>query len=170
MLDFDALRQKINNADSEMKKNIGHIRTLKEDAERVSAIAGNPMPLLNELDHKFEQATKLSKIDVSFLFLATALQVVRQYFVTNFKERLDHGPAGEDAKKMEGKVLGKETKLEKEARMNSTHPWYRPSIEEVSFNPVPFDQTANIKGGGFEHKAKTPGMAQFWDEYLALLT
>ena len=43
--------------------------------------------------------------------------------------------------------------------MNGTHSWYRPSIQEVTFNPVPFDQTTGITGlgGGFEHRARTPG-------------
>jgi large-conductance mechanosensitive channel len=159
MLDFDELRQKLDNADTEMKKNIGHLGTMKKDAERVSKIAGNPSIVINDIDRKFEQATKLSGIDVTFLFLAVALQVVRQYLVTNFKERKGHNEAAEDAKKTEEKVLGEETESEKEDRMNTTHSWYRPSIEEVTLNPVPLDQTMGLAGlgGAFEHRAKTPG-------------
>jgi len=87
------------------------------------------------------------------------LQVVRQYFFTNFKERLGHNDAAKDAKSNEEKILGKETKTDREDRMNSTHRWYHPSIEEVTFNPVPFDQTMGLEGlgGAFEHRAKTPG-------------
>jgi hypothetical protein len=84
---------------------------------------------------------------------------VRQYFFTNFKERQDHNDAAKEAKQKEEKKYGKETKEEKKERMNAKHKWYHPSIKEVTFNPVPFDQTTGLKGlgGAFEHRAKTPG-------------
>ena len=159
MLDFDELRETVNDVDSKMKKNIGHLGTMAKDAERVSIVAKNAAFIITDIDRQFEQATKLTSIDITFLFLATALQVARQYFFTNFKERLDHDDAAKDAKKFEKKVLGKETKLEKTERMDTTHSWYRPSIKEVTFNPVPFDITAGVEGlgGAFEHRAKTPG-------------
>jgi len=163
MLDFDELRNKLNDVDNNMKKNIGHLGTMSRDAERVSNIAKNAPSVINDIDRKFEQATQLTGIDISFLFLAVALQVVRQYFVTNFKERSDHDDAAKPAKKEEEKKLGKETKEEKNARKEATHAWYRPSIEEVTFNPVPFDQIIGLKkfgvkiGGPFAHRAKTPG-------------
>jgi hypothetical protein len=159
MLDFDELRNTLNDADKQMKKNIGHLGTLAKDAERVSITAKNASLIITDIDRKFEQATKLTGIDVTFLFLATALQVARQYLVTNFKERSGHNEAAKDAKETEEKVLGKETAEGKNDRKNSTHWWYHPSIEEVTFNPVPFDQTAGLEGlgGAFEHRAKTPG-------------
>jgi hypothetical protein len=159
MLDFDELRGTLNDADSKMKKNIGHLGTMAKDAERVSEVAKNAPSIIADIDRKFEQATKLSGIDITFLFLATALQVARQYFFTNFKERLDHNKAAKDAKNIEKKVFGKENKSEKIERMDDTHLWYWPSKDEVKFNPVPFDITAGVEGlgGGFEHRAKTPG-------------
>jgi hypothetical protein len=91
--------------------------------------------------------------------------VARQYFLTNFQERLDHNSAAKDTKKIEKDALegreinGKTLVNDKEARQIEKHKWYHPSIEEVSFNPVPFDITAGLEGlgGGFEHRAKTPG-------------
>jgi hypothetical protein len=159
MLDYDDLRDTLNDIDSEMKKINNNLGIMAKDAERVSKIAGNASSVINDIDRKFEQATHLTGIDATFLFLATALQVVRQYFITNFKERMDHDDAAKDSKKTEKKVLGTETGEEKSDRMNDTHSWYRPSIEEVTFNPVPFDQTAGLEGlgGAFEHRAKTPG-------------
>jgi hypothetical protein len=35
------LRQKLNNVDSQMKENIGHLGTMAKDAERVSVFAKN---------------------------------------------------------------------------------------------------------------------------------
>jgi hypothetical protein len=159
MLDFDELRTTVNDTDSQMKKNIGHLGTMAKDARRVSEVAKNAAVIIDNIDRQFEEKTKLIKIDIGFLFLAVALQVVRQYLVTNFKERVDDGEAAKDAKKIEKTVLGKETGAEKADRMNSSHLWYHPSLEEVMFNPVPFDQTAGLTGlgGAFEHRAKTLG-------------
>jgi len=159
MLDFDELRSTLNDVDSSMKKNISHLGTMAKDAERVSKIARDAPFVINDIDRKFEEVTKLTRIDITFLFFAVALQVVRQYFLTNFKERQDHNDAAKDAKKKEEKKFGKETKEQKKERMNAKHKWYQPSIEEVTFNPVPFDQTVGLEGlgGAFEHRAKTPG-------------
>jgi hypothetical protein len=159
MIDYRKLRQEVNDIDSSMKATIGHIGTMAKDAERVSETARNAGKIIADIDRKFEQATKLTSIDISFLFLAVALQVARQYFFTNFKERLGDQDAAKDSKKIEEDWLGKETKTEAKDRRNSTHSWYRPSLQEVTFNPVPFDQTTGLVGlgGAFEHRAKTPG-------------
>ncbi|GHU01205.1 hypothetical protein FACS1894147_00620 [Spirochaetia bacterium] len=159
MLDYEKLRRNVNDIDASMQKTIGNLGTMAKDAERVSNIAKNASIIISDIDRKFEQVTKLSAIDISFLFLAVALQVVRQYFFTNFKERPGDQEAAKGAKNIEKKVLGKETKEARLERMNDTHSWYRPSLEEVMFNPVPFDITAGLSGlgGAFEHRAKTPG-------------
>jgi hypothetical protein len=159
MLDFGELRQSINDADTKMRKNIGHLVTMEKDAKRVGEIAKNASVYISDIDRKFEQMTKLTGIDITFLFFAVAFQLARQYLITNFKERADHQEAAKPSKKIEEKVLGKESKEESQARKNSTHSWYRPSFEEVTFNPVPFDITTGVEGlgGAFEHRAKTPG-------------
>ena len=159
MINSRKLKETLQDAKSDIHTNIGNMHVIANDAERVSSIAKNAHIIISNIDRQFEQATKLTGIDIGFLFFATALQVVRQYFITNFKERTAHNVADRDAKKIGQKILGKKTKTERTERMNSTHAWYRPSQQEVTFNPVPFDQTTGIKGlgGGFEHRAKTPG-------------
>ena len=156
MLDYDGLR---NNLNSSYTKLTNGLEKRIKDNERICIIAKNPSVVINNIDRKFEQATKLSSIDVSFLFLAIALQVVRQYLITNFKERLSHDIAAKSTKNFEKNILGTETNKERIDRINKTHRWYHPSIKEVSFNPVPFDQTIGLEGlgGAFEHRAKTPG-------------
>ena len=163
MPNFSDLRKKLNNIDTNMKKNIGHLGNLSKDAQRVSDIAKNAPLIIDDIDRKFEQITKLTRIDIIFLFLAIALQVVRQYLITNFKERKGDQDAAKDSKEIEKKILGEETKEEKKDRMNKKHKWYHPSIEEVTFNPVPFDQVIGLSnfniniGGAFKHRASTPG-------------
>jgi hypothetical protein len=163
MIDYKKMRQTMNEVDSNMQTTIGHIGTMAKDAERVSLVAKNANIIIADIDRKFEQVTKLTKTDIVFLFLAVALQVARQYFFTNFKERSGHNEAAKGAKKIENSILGRETSGQKNERLNTTHGWYHPSLEEVTFNPVPFDQTFGLTklgvslGGAFEHRAKTLG-------------
>lgn len=98
----------------------------------------------------FEKKTKLNKVDMGFLLTATALQCVRQYFLTPFRERVDDQTA---AKNTAGKL---------KEHSDRSHRYYSPSLEEVISNPVPFDANqgspgALVGGGNFGHRGVTPG-------------
>jgi hypothetical protein len=159
MKKYDALRKQLNDAASGAKTALGNLNTVADEAGRISRVARDAHIIIEDIDKQFEEKTKLTKVDIGFLFFAVALQVARQYFFTNFKERTGHNEAAKDAKQIERTILGKETKSDGTDRKNSTHSWYRPSLPEVMFNPVPFDQTTGLEGlgGAFEHRAKTPG-------------
>lgn len=83
--------------------------------------------------------------------MAVALQCVRQYFLTDFKERLDD------------KTAAKNTKGHTEEHSHRSHRLYHPSIDEIRKNPVPFDSIYGSAkyglgiGGGYNHRAKTLG-------------
>lgn len=117
-----------------------HMQVIAEESARVAEVAANAEQILDEIDEKFEKCTGLNKLDVSFLFLAVALQVVRQYTLTKFPERLDDG------------VAANNTKGHGVEHSNRKHRYYNPSLEEIISNPVPFDANmgANgaLKGGG----------------------
>ena len=115
---------------------------------RVADVAHNAEIIIKNLDEEFEAQTKLRGKDISFLFFATALQCVRQYLLTDFKERLGHDEA-------EKGVLGKDKfdphdlKARKEAGLETRHhKWYQPSLEEIILHPVPFDTTKGGKNFG----------------------
>jgi len=127
------------------------MRIIAKDAERVSIVAKDVHIIIKDIDRQFATATKLNKVDISFLFFAVALQVVRQYFLTNFKERLDDQTAA------------KQTKGHTKEHSDRSHKWYRPDLNEIISNPVPFDTTFGSPdfdlnmGGGFNHRSSTLG-------------
>jgi hypothetical protein len=84
------MKADLHEAHTQVLEGVDNIRTIAKDAERVSLVAKNANIIIQDIDRQFEQATKLTKIDIAFLFLAVALQVARQYFFTNFKERSGH--------------------------------------------------------------------------------
>lgn len=58
------------------------------EAGRVSNIVENTNQILDDLDERFCKQTGLTGTDVAFLFLATGLQIARQYLLSNEKCRL----------------------------------------------------------------------------------
>lgn len=102
-----------------------------EDIAKAVAHYGENIDLI---DREFKSQTKMNGVDIGFLITATALQCVRQYLFTDFRERLDDQTA---AKNTEGHI---------EEHSDRKHQYYRPSLKEVITNPVPFD--ANIGANG----------------------
>jgi hypothetical protein len=147
MLDFDELRKKLNNADSEMKKNIGHLGTMAKDAERVSIIAKNPTSVINDINRKFEEATKLTGLDITLLFIAVALHLARQYFQPKISIKTDANITDQPFNEMEKKLFGTFSKDDLE---KMKHNWYNPSWDEVVGNPVPFDIQFGGGKSGFD--------------------
>ena len=129
----------------------GHMQMIADESARVAEVAANAEQILDEIDEKFEKCTGLNKLDVSFLFLAVALQVVRQYTLVKFSKRLDDQTAANN-------TIG-----HGEEHSNRKHKYYNPSLIEICGSkklkippcPVPFD--ANIGANGALRGGKQMG-------------
>lgn len=144
-------------------------KQIEEENERVGKLCEDPETMLSEINKKFEKATKLCGTDISFLFLATALQVIKQYAVTKFPIRLNDQEAAKAAKPMEDRQIehykerGYVTDEELGAfERNRKHRLYNPSLAEILINPVPFDANNGANGalagyGKLGHRGATPG-------------
>ena len=134
---------------------LDHTEQIADEYHRVTEYSKSPAVIINEIDSQFESATRLSKTDIAFLFVATALQCVRQYVLTPFTERVNDQEAAKAVK-------------EHEEHSNRSHRHYNPSLQEIITNPVPFDTALGSgKGRKFEgalsdfgylgHRGATPG-------------
>jgi hypothetical protein len=117
---------------------------------RVADFAHNPKRTFIDLDVEFERQTGLTKVDIAFLFFATAAQCIRQYILTGFPERLDDQAAANA------------TKGHTEEHSNRSHQWYNPTLKEIITNPVPFDAMYgspdfDLSLSGRTHRRKTLG-------------
>lgn len=120
---------------------ISEMEKYRDETERVRDILERTPEILEDLDRQFEHTTGLSKVDIAFLFTAIGLQLVRQYFVTQFPTRLDDQTS---AKNTVGHI---------EEHSNRQHRYYNPSLKEIITNPVPFDANINSNGalkGGYK--------------------
>lgn len=121
------------------------------DAQHTALYAKYSDTLIDRIDATFESATKLNKLDISFLLLATALQCVRQYVIGTITQRVGD------------KEAASKTPFHNNEHSDRRHRLYNPSVEEITTNPVPFDAIYGSKdfglniGGGFHHRARTLG-------------
>ena len=128
-----------------------HLDQIIAEQQRVNNYSRAPMALVEEIDQQFEQATQLTGVDVSFLFVAVALQCLRQYLLTRIPERLDDKAAADAVKGHR-------------EHSDRSHRLYNPSLVEIIANPVPFDATMGaakysaLEGfGALGHRGATPG-------------
>ena len=116
---YKDLKKKSDNAFNEINNSLNDMNVLAETSKRASATAKNAHIIINDIDRQFSQVTKLNNVDISFLFLATALQCVRQYLLTNFETRVSDKEA---AKNTQGKTM---------EHSNRGNILYCPNINEI---------------------------------------
>lgn len=134
LMTYNELKERRKLVSTEIQKTLSNMETIRMETQRVEYVAHNAESILDDLDAQFEEKTGLTKIDVTFLFFAVALQVARQYLITKFPTRLSDQEAANN------------TFGHKEEYSDRTHRLYNPSLEEIITNPVPFD--ANIGADG----------------------
>jgi len=139
---------------SDLRISKGHLEQIGDEYHRVTELSHAPMVVINEIDKQFAKATKLNDVDIAFLFVAAALQCIRQYIFTPAQEHLNNQEAANKVKS------GKE-------HSDRSHRLYNPSLEEIITNPVPFDITAGSRGvlkgyGSLGHRWATVGHNPLW--------
>ena len=117
------------------------------EAARLQNIAQHSDILIEKINLDFEKKTKLSKIDISFLLLAVAIQCVRQYLLPNDALKI----TAKDGDKLMQDTVGK------------TIGFIKPEWNEVLFQSVPYDavqigaHVSNTGISGATHRYKTLG-------------
>ena len=139
MKKYDTLKTQLNDAVAGAKTDIAHLNTIADEASRISIVARDADIIITDIDKQFEEKTKLTKVDIGFLFFATALQIARQFLQPKLTFRTDDTKAAEPFKQKEADKFGTLSDEEKEELKKTHHQWYNPSLKEVMFNKVPFD-------------------------------
>ena len=119
---------------SDISKIQNHLTQVADEYGRVADLSEKAESVVEQIDNDFKKKTGLDGTDITFLFIATGMQILRQYLVTKFPEREDDQTA---AKKVKG---------DHKEKSNRIHRYYNPSLDEIINNPVPFD--ANYGSGG----------------------
>lgn len=147
-------------ASSKLATSGKHLEQIAGEYHRVTELSYDAPGLIENLDRDFEKRTRLTGTDIGFLFVAVALQCMRQYILTLAPVRLGD------------KEAAKKVKPAKE-HSDRSHRLYNPSLEEIQRNPVPFDANRGSKNfssmidskkmtalkgfGALGHRGATPG-------------
>lgn len=89
--------------DERSDKTLRNMQKIADESNRVANVAHNARQILDDLDREFERQTKLNGLDITFMFVATAIQCARWYILDNSKFRLT---AEENANMVKGIVPG----------------------------------------------------------------
>ena len=74
---YDALRKKMDVSTAKIKSGTNKLTAVNNEMRRVADVAHNAEMIIDDIDAQFARATKLNKADITFLFVATALQCAR---------------------------------------------------------------------------------------------
>lgn len=100
MSTLEELKRQRESLDRRDKTILSNMDKIIQENYRVAEVAHNASIILDDLDREFESQTGLNRVDVTFLFFATALQCIRQYWLANEKFRFkDDQAAGKTIKK-----------------------------------------------------------------------
>ena len=83
-----AFKADVMDLDERTDKTLRNLQKVAEESNRVATVAHNAPKIFDDLDREFEQKTKLNGLDITFMFMATAIQCARCYILSNDKFRL----------------------------------------------------------------------------------
>ncbi len=136
----------------ERKEIVSEIKKEFNKTDKILELGIKSDEILETIESDFKEKTKLSKIDITILFIAVGLQVARQQLQKNYFTKESRPTDKESAGK---------TEYDRDQRGKG---YYKTSVAEILTNPVPFDtqngtgikESINL-GGGKGHRQATLG-------------
>lgn len=107
----------------------------------MNEVIANADSIIDTLDYKFETAVKIQKEDLPFLWIAVALQIVRQYMLS-FPERTAHNISDKEAHAIEDKIFSDERFIDTSGYKQR---YYYNPLNNIISKGVPYDTLKNSK-------------------------
>lgn len=161
MSKYDRLKKQKEESFQDIQQQSDNLSTLAAESYRVANVAHNAGALIKDLDRQFAEVTKLTPNDVSLLFLATSLHIVKWAILSvlyplllDYKTQLtpnnkrltdkagdEYSASAEETQKLNEKKekLIKQYNINKsKAEKDYSDTGYR-TVEQILFRPVPYD-------------------------------
>lgn len=162
-MDIEDLRKKRKELSSRSEQTLKNMETITSESFRVAEIAHNSKEILENLELEFQKQTGLNKVDVNFLFFATALQVIKWVLLSKLEEvsSNDNRISDTDGDRIVNKAKKYYSNKHNNWNMKKSKKEYK-SWKEIIFSSVPYDATKgapefNINMKGRYHRYKTLG-------------
>lgn len=127
----------------ERKEIVSEIKNEFNKTDKILELGIKSDEILEIIESDFKKKTKLSKIDITILFIAVGLQVARQQLQKNYFTK--------ESRLTDKESAGKKDDYDRDRRGKG---YYKTSIAEILTNPVPFD---TIKGTGIKENINLGG-------------
>lgn len=140
---YDNLRKKLNESTDKVKSGTDKLTAVNAEMRRVANVAHNAEVIINDIDEQFARATKLNKTDITFLFVATALQCVRWILMPSLDLDFKQTPPSERLTSQQGAQIEKREQKsflkdhEHDAIISSSMGFF--GWNEIIGAPVPYD-------------------------------
>ena len=140
---YDNLKKQLNTSTEKINSGTNKLTAVNTEMRRVADVAHNAQTIIDDIDERFAQATKLNKLDIAFLFAATALQCARWILMPSldldFKqtppnERLTSQQGAQIEKKQQKSFIDEHQNQEIIAGTGKYFGW-----NEIIGAPVPYD-------------------------------
>lgn len=135
--DLKAKRKKLKENTEKINRNMN---TIVEENYRVAKVAHDAKYLINDLENEFNRQTGLNGVDISFLFLSTALQLSRIIIInmlTKIEKAGIKNTKEHELHKIQNRLLGNNI-----AQYNNVEMPYYSSFEHITTTSgVPYDAT-----------------------------
>ncbi|WP_019156990.1 hypothetical protein [Robertmurraya massiliosenegalensis] len=159
MDEFERLVNRSKDLDRESQLLKKDMDMIIEENKRIKRIAENSRYVMKDIDKRFAEATKLDAKDISFLFLAVAMQCLRQYLLTPFESRTPHDVSEKEYKKRESELFNDKFG-DSNGQTEST--MYKASLSDIITKGVPYDVQFgsgdfNLGLSGNAHRYRTLG-------------
>ena len=166
MVDLDNLKNQKKGIKKKLKRELKSLSDATHKIEKMNEVIANADSIIETLDYKFETTVKIQKENLPFLWIAVALQTVRQYMLS-FPERTAHNVADKEAHAIEDKIFSNERFTDTSGYKQR---YYYNPLNNIISKGVPYDTLKNSKqfnlGGGINsnrgftpdsHRIKTLG-------------
>lgn len=139
-MNLDELRTKRKRLEENSKIVLNNMQKIADESNRVADVAHNSRAILEDIDRQFEKQTGLNKSDFKYLFLATALQLLRIAFINDLTkiEGAGHGNLERELKRRQSEIFATMDKGE----MLSAGQYFAPVNQIITTSGVPYDATA----------------------------
>lgn len=163
---IDELRAKRNNLHNRSEEIFEDAERIRQESLRVADVAHNAEIIIKNLDEEFAKKTGIiNKTDLSFLAIATALQVAKSIIFPYVAEKFDYGKSFDSSERLDhnDKSIEKAHReandkfRDKHMEKHSTGHWINILYQTVPYDITKGSKDIGINMGGKYHRMYTLG-------------
>ncbi len=161
---YEKLKKQKDIAISDIKNETAKLEVVSGEAKRVAEVSRDVSIILGDLDKQFEQATKLTRTDIYFLMVASALQVTKSLVFPYIAEKFHYGESfdkserlAHDDKSIEQAHKDANDEFKEKHKKHKKGRWIEILYQTPAYDITKGSKDLGINMGGAYHRMYTLG-------------